>query len=61
MAEQEISHIHGTPLVSEPQSVKELFKWAAKTIADLEARIFSLENVAPSPAPPPEDEGPTVQ
>ena len=59
----ETPHIHGTPIVDAPQSVKDLFKWASDAISALEARVFALENQKPveAPAPPTAPGTDTVQ
>jgi len=39
----ETPHIHGTPIVDEPQSVRELFNWAYAKFNALEARLAAVE------------------
>ena len=45
---KETPHIHGTPIVDEPGSVKEVFQWARTEMRKLEDRVSALEEVAAS-------------
>ena len=50
MPDEEVKHIHGTPIVTEPQSTKELYK----LFLELAARVSALEDAKAADIPAPE-------